>query len=158
MLQVPDLHISSESNAKGSALVEILSRKDRDHAGTFTLKLDVAFQPNQYPILNNLDMEIDLSDSVRCVVAAKTIEQMSSVGKHTPSIYLTGRCVIDPMGEKGEYNACRYWLLIANNKSEREKGTPDIISLLIYDCDGSRIAHGTGPVVKGDLSVRPGTN
>jgi len=36
--------------------------------------------------------------------------------------------------------------MLADNNREGEEQTPDVISFLVYDRNGKRIAHGTGPV------------
>jgi hypothetical protein len=38
------------------------------------------------------------------------------------------------------------------------QGTPDIVSFLIFDGAGKRMAYGTGPVVDGDLEVTDTSN
>jgi hypothetical protein len=44
---------------------------------------------------------------------------------------------------------------VADSKREREEQTPDVISFLIYDRNGKRVAYGTGPVAKGEVTVAP---
>jgi hypothetical protein len=158
MVYVPDLHVSSRTTVKGKGTVKIISRKDAAHSGEVYIEVDVIYAPpNNYPVLTNLFMKIDLSESLKCSVTGKTVEQISTEGKHTPTVYFTGRCNIDPMESTSlPTKACRYWLLIASNKKAgATQGTPDIVSFLIYNCDGTRIAYGTGPLVDGDIDIAP---
>jgi hypothetical protein len=155
MVFVPDMHTSSQSGVKGKGTIKIDQRADGAHLGSVSISVDISYSPpNQYPVLNDLQMDINLSDSLICSVKASTVEQISSVGKHTPTVYLTGRCGIKA-GERTTLptKACRYWLLIANNKPPEKRMTPDIISFLVYNCNGTVIAYGTGPLVDGDIKV-----
>jgi len=77
---------------------------------------------------------------------------MTSTGKHTPTLYVNGRCKAE--GVRG----CRYWLMIANNKKAQGPGTPDVASFLVFDGTGKRVAYGTGPLADGDLEVAPTGN
>ena len=156
MVYVPDLHVSSRSIIKGKGTVQILSRKDSAHSGEVYIEASITYAPpNNYPVLTTLLMKIDLTESLKCSVTGKTVEQVSSEGKHSPTVYLTGRCNVDPLESTNlPTKACRYWLLMASNKpSASAQGTPDIVSFLIYNCDGTRIAYGTGPLVSGDIDI-----
>jgi hypothetical protein len=44
--------------------------------------------------------------------------------------------------------------MLADDKPANEEETDDIISFLVYDRNGKRVAYGS-PVVKGDLLVAP---
>jgi hypothetical protein len=41
------------------------------------------------------------------------IEQVTTTGKHTPTVYLNGRCKVKSEG--GEFKVCRFWMMIADN-------------------------------------------
>ena len=47
----------------------------------------------------------------------------------------------------------RYWLMLADNTGEGGEQTPDVISFLVYDRNGKRVAYGTGPVRQGDVTI-----
>jgi hypothetical protein len=64
---------------------------------------------------------------------------------------VNGRCKADVAG-------CRFWLMIADNRRGDAKGTPDVVSFLVFNSVGQRVAYGTGPVLKGDLQVSPTPN
>jgi hypothetical protein len=162
-LQIPDLHISTRSEAKGRALVKILpSRQDMIHTGRFSItELAVAVDPanlaNPYPT-GNVVIDVDLSDSFKGTIQSTTIEQLSSWGKHSPTAVLTGHCDFKPRrGQKDETPKHGwFWLLLADNSSKEQKeGTPDVVSFLAFDAQGNRVAYGTGPVVDGDIVVMP---
>ena len=72
---------------------------------------------------------------------------------------LSGRCRVVHANQKEPLTGCRYWALVADNgKGQQEKHTPDVLSFLVVDKMGKRIAYGTGPVVEGDLHVEPTSN
>jgi hypothetical protein len=46
--------------------------------------------------------------------------------------------------------------MIADNRKGADlRGTPDVVSFLVFDGQGKRVSYGTGPVVKGDIQVAP---
>jgi hypothetical protein len=150
-IQIPNLHTSNKSAVEASAEVTILRRKDASHAGVFTVKGSLKFDPaaDDYPS-GNMTIKVDLSDSAKGTFVIKSVEQLDTTGKHTPTAYASGRCAAetDPKAV-----GCRYWLMLADNKREDQPQTPDVISFLVYDRAGKRVAYGTGPVSKGDVTV-----
>jgi hypothetical protein len=42
---------------------------------------------------------------------------------------------------------------MANNRPTPDKGTPDVVSFLVFNGAGQRVAYGTGPVLKGDIQI-----
>jgi len=152
-IQVPNLHTSNKSSVESKAIVFIQRRKDAAHSGEFTVRGTLAFNPatDDYPS-GSMTIRVDLSDSARGVFVVKTVEQLDTTGKHTPTAYATGRCSADVDVRAA---GCRYWLMFADNKREREEHTADVISFLIYDRNGKRVAYGTGPVAKGDVTITP---
>jgi hypothetical protein len=152
-LSIPAFHVSDLSKAKGQGDVFIQSRKDAVSSGVFTVQLDVQFDPavHDYPI-GNLMIRVDLSDGAKGTFKATSIELINSYGKHNPTIYLTGRCADDVQPDA---KGCRYWLVIANNKTATQQGTADVVGFAIHDRNGNRIAYGMGPVRTGDFEVMP---
>lgn len=154
MILIPTFHASNKCAIKGKGEAYINSMADSHSSGIFIVKADLSFDPdtNDYPEGSVL-IDVDLSDSLKGIYKATSIEHISAYGKHTPTSYVTGRCKIEtsitdlPKG-------LRFWLMIANNKSgTNNNGTPDIVGFAILDSKGKRIAHGTGAVRKGDLNV-----
>ncbi len=152
-IQIPNLHTSNRTAARVKARVFIARRQDSQHAGDFTLQGTLSFNPaaDDYPKAN-LTLRVNLSDSAKGTVVIKTVEQLDTTGKHTPTLFASGRCLLDA---DAKAIGCRYWLMMADNKTDRDKETPDVISFLIFDRNGKRVAYGTGPVAEGDVLVAP---
>jgi hypothetical protein len=148
--QIPTLQVCNKTSARGEGLVKIASRADATHNGSFRVRLQVGCDPaSGYPTGSLIIAAINMSDStVQGNVTATTFEQMTSTGKHSPTLYVNGRCTAN--GVRG----CRYWLMIANNRRAVDgRGTPDVASFLVFDGTGKRVAYGTGPLAEGDLDV-----
>ncbi|MBC7875141.1 MAG: hypothetical protein H7Y01_14150 [Ferruginibacter sp.] len=157
-INIPALHNSSKSAAEGSAKISIPRRSDALHSGVFTIKGGVSFDPPSTPYPTGaFRIQADLSDSLKATFTTTSVELINAFGKHTPSIFLTGRCNVRVSeAVKRPPVGCRYWIMIVNNKKEgNEKDTPDIVSFAITDCNGNRVAYGTGPVVSGNMHVDP---
>jgi hypothetical protein len=153
--QIPTLQVCNQTVARGKALVKIESRADSVHSGAFSVEIDLKCDPrgDGYPAGSLRIFDLSMSDSsVQGIIGETTFEQVTTTGKHTPTLFLNGRCKADNV------NGCRFWMLIADNKREDARGTPDIISFLVFDGTGKRVAYGTGPVIKGDITVQPTGN
>jgi hypothetical protein len=151
-IQIPNFHISDKSKIIGSGNVTLLpNRKDATHTGVFGVKVDVTFDPtgNDYPV-GAVRFDVDLTDSFKGKADSTSIEQVNTFGKHTPTSVITGRCKVDAAGTTPV--GCRFWLLIANNKTPSQQGTADVVGFVIYDRQGNRVAYGTGPL-DGDIVV-----
>ena len=150
--QIPTLQVCNKTQVEGKALVKIASRSDAVHKGTFTILIKLGCDPagTGYPVGTLEIVKLSMSDSlVQGVITAVSFEQVTSTGKHTPTVYLNGRCKVE------KASGCRFWLMIADNKKPNAKGTPDVVSFLVLDGSGKRVAYGTGPVVEGDIEVAP---
>lgn len=152
--QIPTLQVCNQTIAKGEGLVKIASRQDAVHSGSFKFRFELKCDPAVgYPTGTLSLVGISMSDSiVQGDLTATSFEQVTSTGKHTPTLYLNGRC------KAGDVKGCRFWLLAANNKKPTVPGTPDIVSFLVFDGTGKRVAYGTGPVAEGDVDVAPTGN
>jgi len=152
-IQIPNLHTSNRSLIEGRASVFIRRRKDAAHAGVFTVEGTIKFDPavDSYPS-GNMRIRVDLSDSAKGVFKVTTVEQVDTMGKHTPTLYASGRCSFD--GDTKVVGA-RYWLMMADNKRGQDEETADVIGFLVFDRNGKRVAYGTGPVREGDIVVKP---
>lgn len=152
--QIPTLQVCNQTRAEGKALVKIESRADAQHHGTFEIIVKLQCDPKSpgYPAGSIQISNLSMSDSlIQGTIVSTTIEQLTSTGRYTPTLYVNGRC-------KAETFGCRFWLMIANNRPKPVGGTPDVVSFLIFDGLGRRVAYGTGPVVQGDLQVTPTSN
>jgi len=153
--QIPTLQVCNQTGATGKALVKINSRADAAHTGVFTVEIDLKCSSSGtgYPTGTLRILDINMSDSIaQGTIAGTTFEQVTTTGKHTPTVFLNGRCKAENV------QGCRYWMLIADNKREGAEGTPDIVSFLVFDGTGKRVAYGTGPVIKGDVTVQSTSN
>jgi hypothetical protein len=154
-IQISNFHISDKSKIDGSAKVALLPHRAGPNSGIFTVRVSVGFDPGagDYPT-GSVSFDIDLTDSFKGSAASTSIEQVNSFGKHTPTVVITGRCKVTLADGKPPLG-CRFWLLVANNKKPTEQGTPDVVSFVIYDRNGSRVSYGTGPVASGDIEIAP---
>lgn len=153
--QIPTLQVCNQTGATGRAFVKINSRSDAVHTGVFSVEIDLRCSSSGtgYPTGTVKIFDINMSDSIaQGTITGTTLEQVTTTGKHTPTVFLNGRCRADNV------NGCRFWMLIADNKKEGAEGTPDIVSFLVFDGTGKRVAYGTGPVIKGDITVQPTGN
>jgi hypothetical protein len=89
-------------------------------------------------------MSFDLSDSTVTDLKVTSIEQMTTTGKHTPTMFLNGRCLANSGAVP-----CHIWRMLTDNIA----GTPDVVSVLVVDKTGKRITYGTGPLASGNINV-----
>lgn len=159
-IQIANYHISDKSKISGSGSVSLApTRQDINHAGTFRVNIDsVSFDPatNDYPV-GTVRIDVDLSDSFKGTAASTTIEQVNTHGKHSPTAIITGRCRVS--SQEADFRGCRFWILIANNRgnTNQQQGVADVVSFIVYDRNGKRIAYGTGPLTAGNIDVAPTT-
>ena len=155
--QIPTLQVCNQSLVQGSGTVKILARADATHTGTFAVQVNVQCTTSGYPAGSLVISGISMNDSAVegvVVATASNFEQLTTTGTRTPTAYLSGRCTVDaPIQVQG----CRYWIMFANNSNEPfgVGGTPDVVSFLVVNGLGQRIAYGTGPVVSGRINVAP---
>jgi hypothetical protein len=145
---------------QGEALVRIVSRSDATHTGTFDVTINLKCAPggSGYPT-GTLTIKVDMNDSTaQGLITATSIEQVTSTGRVSPMAYVNGRCKAQTAAGQ-DIPGCRFWLMLADNKRANDpKGTPDVIGFLVFDSSGKRVAYGTGPVLKGDVTVAPTPN
>jgi hypothetical protein len=152
--QIPTLQVCNNTKAFGRGIVKIDSRADSTHSGKFTIFIDLKCDAqNQYPVGTMRITSLSMSDSsVQGTITSTDFEQVTTTGKHTPTLFVNGRCTT------GNIKGCRYWLMIADNKGSGATGTFDVVSFLVFDGTGKRIAYGTGPVLDADLDVQDTPN
>jgi len=162
-IQISSYQISDSSSVYGGEDVRV----DITSRGTFRVNnLHVSFDPttDAYPT-GSFTMRLDLTDSLKAFVTSTSIEQVNTHGFNTPTAIISGRCdVRQNDSEPGPLPVgCRFWMLLVDNEhpdlphTSNNSPTPDIVSFIIYDREGSRIAYGTGPVVQGDIKITPST-
>jgi hypothetical protein len=152
--QIPTLQVCNGTKANGTATVHLTARQDISHTGDFTVRIDgLGCDPiagDGFPA-GTIGMSFSLSDSSATAVTVTSIEQLTTTGKHTPTMYLNGRCKATT--SNGSI-PCHFWLMLVDNKpSTANTGTPDVVGVLVVDKTGKRITYGTGPVTRGDIDV-----
>lgn len=150
--QIPTLQVCNIGKAFGTAQVYLSRRQDISNAGTIDITAsDIGCDPqstNPYPT-GNISMRFSLSDTSISDMRVTLIEQMSSVGKHTPTTYMNGRC-----SANGGTIPCHFWLMLVDNKWNSIDSPADVLSILVVDRNGNRLAYGTGPIKSGDIVVQ----
>jgi hypothetical protein len=157
--QIPTLQVCNQTVVTGGGLVKIVSRADVGHSGTFKVEVEIKCDQSGsgYPTGVVKITSLSMSDSiVQGQINSTLIEQVTSTGKHTPTAYINGRCTAQ--APTGAIQGCRYWIMFADNKVPSAPQTADVVSFLVFDGTGKRIAYGTGPLVDGDIKVAPTGN
>jgi hypothetical protein len=151
IVQIPTMQSCNIGKASGSANVYLSKRQDVNSAGTIDITIsNVGCDPingDGYPA-GTISMRFSLSDSSISDMQVTQIEQMTTVGKHTTTTYLSGRCTAN-----GGTIPCHFWLNLADNRVPSLPGTPDVVGVLVVDKKGNPLTYGTGPVKTGDVSV-----
>ena len=151
-IQIPTLQVCNATKLSANAFVIVDTRAGGPFTGFFSLHGKLYCDPNGgtvYPTGTLGLHSIDMSDStILGDITFTTFDQVTSGGKHTPTIWVSGRC------EAKNVRGCHYWLMAVDNVQGHPVGrTFDVVSFLVLDETGQRIAYGTGNVVDGDLSV-----
>ena len=160
-VQIPTLQVCNQTKISANAFVRIESRIDGAHSGMFVLRGDLGCDPkgSPYPIGSLGISGLSMSDSTaQGDIIFTTYEQVTTTGKHSPMAWVNGRCKAQTaLGVAIE--GCHYWLMMANNNNQFQNGkTLDVVSLLVFDATGKRVAYGTGPVVDGDVTIAGTSN
>jgi len=157
--QIPTLQVCNQTLVTGGGLVKIVSRADAGHSGTFKVEVETKCDVSGYPTGIVRIIGLSMSDSiVQGQITSTLIEQLTSTGKHTPTAYINGRCNAQAPAGAAPIVGCRFWIMFADNKVATAPQTADVVSFLVFDGNGKRIAYGTGPVVEGDIKVAPTGN
>jgi hypothetical protein len=165
--QIPSLQVCNQTKTGGAALVKIASRMPPTFAGTFAVRLELSCDPagTGYPAGSLAFTNISMNDSlVQGTIIATTFEQVTSTGQATPTLFVNGRCTVPPSTttpNQPPINGCRYWLMIADNGQTSAAGvpaTPEVVSFLVFNGLGQRVAYGSGPVVSGHIAIAPTPN
>ncbi len=150
-VQIPTLQVCNAGQANGTAQVYLSRRDDLNSAGTIDITVtNVGCDPQSsspYPT-GTITMRFSLSENSISDMQVTLIEQMTTIGKHTPTTYMNGRCTAN-----GGTVPCHFWLMLADNKVLSIDSPPDVVGVLVVDKAGNRLAYGTGPIKTGDISV-----
>lgn len=152
-VSIPTLQVCNAGKVNGSANLYFSRRDDIDMAGTIDITVsNVSCDPQSsspYPT-GTITMRFSLTESSVSDVQVTLVEQMTTVGKHTPTTYMNGRCIAN-----GGTVPCHFWLMFADNKVLSIDTPGDVVGVLVVDRLGNRLAYGTGPIRTGDISITP---
>ena len=119
--------------------------------GTFALTLDVACQPDAADTAfpqGTLTLDLELNDpQFEGQLNATLIEGVRTVGRNTPTVYLSGRC------EMPGIHGCHFWLSVADNDHIDEEGVPDVVSFVALDAQGREVAYISAPTSRSSVSA-----
>lgn len=150
-VQIPTVQACNIGKASGSAQVYLSKRDDISSNGTIDITVtDVGCDPTSgdgHPF-GGITMRFSLNDSSIADLEVTLIEQMTTVGKHGTTTYMSGRCTAN-----GGTIPCHFWLTLADNKAPNLAGTADVVGVLVLDKKGNTLTYGTGPVKSGDITV-----
>jgi hypothetical protein len=150
-VQIPTVQACNIGNASGVASVYLSKRDDINSTGKMDITVTgVGCDPvngDGFPA-GTITMRFSLTESSIIDMQSTLIEQMTTVGKHTTTTYLNGRCTASGGGIP-----CHFWLTLTDNRPANVIGTPDIVGVLVLDKKGTVLTYGTGPVNSGDISV-----
>jgi hypothetical protein len=163
--QIPTLQVGNLTTAmtvvsSGAPLVHIPSRALGALTGNFNVRVSASCDANGFPIGALALSGISMSDSAPGLSAITSVrlDQITSTGHDSPTAYMSGQCMAQIASAAGTVmtEPCRFWALFATggpNALAPSLG-PDIVSFLVFDKTGKRIAYGTGPVVSGSGTIQ----
>ncbi len=151
-IQIPSLQVCNATKLSSNSFVIIDTRADATYSGFFSLRGSLSCSPTAatpYPTGTLGLYGISMNDStIQGDVTFTTFDQVTSGGKYTPTMWVSGLC------KSANVRGCHYWLMAVDNVPGQVIGrTYDVISFLILDANGKRVAYGTGNVVDGDLKI-----
>jgi hypothetical protein len=151
-IQIPTLQVCNDTKLTANAFVVVDTRAGAPFTGHFALRGNLECEPTAgivYPTGALGIFGISMTDStIQGDVTFTTFEQVTSGGKATPTMWVSGQC------KAANVKGCHYWLMAVNNVPGHPVGkTYDVVSFLILDEHGKRVAYGTGNVVDGDLQI-----
>jgi hypothetical protein len=158
--QIPTLQVCNLSPDGGVSYVvgdeffKVSERASPPYGGSFHVNIEVWCDPQSgYPAGSVTIDKLSMNDSVVVTgITSTTIDQVTFAGTATPTAWLSGRCTVAPGPPGTPPTGCRYWMLLANNNNPDGNPnsapiTPDVVSFLVFDNTGKRIAYGTAPGV-----------
>ena len=143
---LPSPQLCNATQVEGTAEGSVEGR------GTFALTLDVMCQPDgadtAFP-QGTLTLELELNDpQFRGPLNAILIESVRTVGRNTPTVYLSGRC------EMPGILGCRFWLSVADNDHFNEGDVPDVVNFVALDAQGREVAYLSAPTSRSSVSAQ----
>jgi hypothetical protein len=154
-LPVPQVKICHEQSVDGKMKGSMPSRKDASHTGDFEVTVDARCQQGIVNV-NNLEINAtNLTDTaVKGTIYARELAQLTSIGKAaTPTVFISAPC---KSSVPADAPGCRLWIMFVDNGSfnDNNNPNPDLVSFIVVDDNGRRLAYGTGAVTLGDIHIR----
>jgi hypothetical protein len=165
-LQVCNLTSGMSVTSSGAPLVHIPSRVPGGFTGNVTFNVRASCDPTTgFPVgtvtLSALSMNDPSPGGFVGSISSVHIDQITSTGTVNPTAYMSGQCMAQTASPAGTVGTvpCHFWILFASGpiNSSTVPG-PDIVSFLVFDKTGKRIAYATGQVSGGTIQVTPTTN
>jgi hypothetical protein len=173
--QIPTLQVCNDPltspllAVQGHEVFHISSRAAGIFTGNFTVDVKVRCDLDSgYPTGFVTISDVRMTDSTIFgttfgTISSTTIDQVTIAGIDTPTAWLSGRCAVQGDSVDGQsLSGCRYWMMLANNMKPNANPdaapTTDVVSFLVFNNAGARIAYGTAPAQLGSgfLSIIPG--
>jgi hypothetical protein len=147
-LSVPQVTACNNQYVGGKMTGSMPNRTDASHTGQFQVTVDVRCE-NGKARVNNLEIHpANLTDTVlKGAVHTFQLDQLTSLGKAAaPTVFLGGPC----KSQDADIAGCQLWLMLVDNGTGE---TRDVVSFIVVDGMGKRLAYGTGLVTIGDVRI-----
>jgi hypothetical protein len=168
-MQVCNLNSGTSVQSVGSPQVHIPSRAPGGFTGNVNIRVAAGCDPTTgFPVgavsLFNISMNDPSPAGFVGSISSVQIDQITSTGTVNPTAYLAGKCFAQTATAAGVGTIpCHFWVLFAHTGGPNDTAPSlglDIVSFLVVDKTGKRLAYATGPVVigSGGVIVAPTTN
>ena len=162
--QIPTMQVCNVSGATsvqsaGSPLVHIPSRAPGGFTGNVNIRVLAGCDPTTgFPVgsvsLFNISMNDPSPAGFVGSISSAQIDQITFTGTVNPTTYMAGKCIAQTASTAGAVGTipCHFWVLFAHTGGANDPTPalgPDIVSFLVVDKTGTRLAYATGPVVAG---------
>ena len=166
---IPTLQVCNVTNAaavlsSGTPQLFIPSRAGGGFTGTVNFRVSAGCDTNGFPTGSVTLFGLSMSDSpAEGFIQSGQIDQITFTGWDNPTAFVSGQCRAQVPSFFGTANMvpCHFWILFAHDSGPNDStvgGGPDIVSFLVVDQTGKRLAYGTGPVGGGNILVFPTKN
>jgi hypothetical protein len=174
--QIPTLQVcnnvasSVSVISSGAPLINIPSRVSGGFTGNVTVNVNAGCNANTgFPTgsvtLSGLSMNDPFPGGFVGSISSVLIDQITSTGTENPTAYMSGQCMAQTVSTPGTVTLtpCHFWILFADTagpNTSAPNGGQYIVSFLVFDKTGKRIAYATGQVTSGSgtIQVTPTAN
>ena len=169
-MQVCNLGSTTALQSIGTPLVHIPSRIPGGFTGNVNIRVLAGCDPTTgFPTgavsLFNISMNDPSPAGFVGSISSAQIDQLTFTGTVNPTAYMAGKCIAQSASTTGAVGTipCHFWVLFAHTGGTNDLAPslgPDIVSFLVVDKTGKRLAYATGPIVTGSggVIVAPTTN